>query len=316
MARGAEYTLDLWLQRGDGERFVQRAYYLKPLAPVEVVASPYVSEASLVTLLLVVTIENRKHAVSFVDLFVQKCLTSNDNSELLVVLVYETAEEEATDVYSAIKAAVQSHSHQHGKRMRLTHVRNAICDHTLILQALNHVSTRVSPDSLVALCTPGMELKVDYINRVRLGTIQAFQTYFPIAFWAFQRNLLDNPPSPASPILINQKSGRYGAQFYAHASFYISDYLSAKREMLKEKNGNLSLYEMFVLYPHVNVLRAVDSSLRMSIEAFDCFRKDQQCMQIRKSFLASRYQMAKLLFHAINDTAPPLHGVKNNVERT
>lgn len=298
-ARGAEYILDLYLKRlNDQTQFFKRVHYFKALGDVEMVPNPYVTEASHVTLILILTPEQRNDVLTFIDLFSRNCVESGDNSELLIVLTYESTKQENDDIYSLIKSTIHFYEQKYRNqgKIRYTFLKNNISDHSLMFHVFDELSKRLHQNSLISLCTLGMELKKEYINHIRMSTIQAWQVYFPVAFWSFQANLVyDKPPYP-SYILINQKSGHYGTQFYSHSSFYLSDYFYARNQMRNKGDNFSSLYEMFVMYQSVHVLRVVDSALRVSIGAFKCYKDDQECSKNKLEGLASQSQMAKLLF--------------------
>ena len=79
------------------------------------------------------------------------------------------------------------------------------------------------------------------------------QVFYPIGFWQYRPNLIyDKKPYPSTVELAGNK-GHYDMLSYEHASFYISDYVSAQQLMLPADQWNGGLFEMFIKYRWVPV---------------------------------------------------------------
>lgn len=187
-ARGMEYILDLAvIDRGnaDAREIVRRVELLRPLGAVEIIPTPYVTESTRVHLVLPVATGDRDAVLAFLDSYAHVCVDVGDNADLLVVLMYPDVAipGESSDIYSVIKSTIafyESRFKQSDARISWMSVRTkstAIAHDVVVgpFTVLDTVLKRFSPEALVFLCSIGMELSVELLNRVRMNTITGFQ---------------------------------------------------------------------------------------------------------------------------------------------
>ena len=176
-ARGMEYTLDLELHDREAHGEVhKRVHLLRPLSNVEIVPMPYVTENSRVNLILPVLPEDKDNVVSFLDSYAHTCLESGDNTYLFVVFMYgaDAGQDGDNDMYSVLKSMITfyENKYQNGARIAWTAIHSKSPTQYTIMDA---ISRKFPPESLFLICTVGMELSIEFLNRVRMNTIANWQ---------------------------------------------------------------------------------------------------------------------------------------------
>lgn len=104
-SRGVDYILDLKFRpRGENFNFddssnpttiLKRFRLVRPLSKAEIVAVPYVTEASRVTVILPVFAYDVEVARKFLTNYARTCLDTDENSRLVIILLYNTIEEQS-----------------------------------------------------------------------------------------------------------------------------------------------------------------------------------------------------------------------------
>ena len=219
-SRGMEYIVDLLLSdQSVGRDVIKRVHLLRPLGNAEIVPMPYVTENTRVNLVLPMYPDEKDGVLSFIDSYAHTCLESGDNAYLLIVFVYETKDQQNDDIYSMIKSTVAFYENKYHNSSHVTWTAVRISSNPSLFAVMDAVSRRLSPESLIVCCTVGMELSIEFLNRVRMNTISGWQVYFPIGYWSYKPNLIYEQLPYPTVILINQKSGHYDFNQYLHSSF-------------------------------------------------------------------------------------------------
>lgn len=319
--RGMEYILDITLRdtSHNNQQVEKRVQLVRPLGQVEIVPMPYVTETTRINLVLPVREEDKEGVGTFLDAYAHTCLDAQENSELLIIFIYNFVPGPGQeDTFSVLKSMVAYYNKKYtesgGKIEWLGIASNSsfISDFTL----MESVSHRFQPDTLLLLCSVGMELATDFFNRVRMNTIAEWQVFFPIGFWQYKPNLIyDKKPYPTTIELMN-KVGHYDTLSYEHVSFYLSDFLHARQLMLPEDIRNSDLFEMFVKYSKLHVFRAVEPALKHRYKQFNCLPNSppklyQRCLDRRSQGLATRAQLAKLIFEHQEQEAAGVGSLNN-----
>ena len=95
----------------------------------------------------------------------------------------------------------------------------------------------VGKSSMVFLGSTDMELKPDFLNRVRMNSIQGRQIFCPIPFSSFHpkvvRWISRTVKKPTG------SSGHFDQGNRNHASFFVSDFENAKEKFFRSGTGNL-----------------------------------------------------------------------------
>lgn len=151
------------------------------------------------------------------------------------------------------------------------------------------------------MCTIGMVLNNELLNRVRINTIPGWQVFFPVGFWQYKLNIIyEKKPFPTE-IEFSSKTGHYDVLSYEHGSFYNSDYKEARKSMTEAELSDYDIYEMFVRYGKLHVFRAVEPEFKHHYLHLDCQPSSpkamyDRCMERKSLNLATRSQLAKRIF--------------------
>lgn len=100
-------------------------------------------------------------------------------------------------------------------------------------------------ESLVLLAPPGMLFRTDFLNRVRMNTIQGFQVYAPIGFQLYPCNWA-HFCKECDTCDISQSSGYFDRQNHDVIAFYSRDYVQGKKSTLLQSmpSTNLGLFSV------------------------------------------------------------------------
>lgn len=311
--RGMEYTLDLELKMTNQKlkkSIQKRVHLLRPLNKVEIIPMPYVTEQTHVTLIVPVQVDSQDQLKVFLEVYTRVCIDANDKSSLMMIFIYSPTQAQAIaseDVFGKLKGYISYLEKKHsGAQMSWLSVKTTVPS---LVALMDVISTKFSDSNVLFLLTNVFtEISVEFLNRVRMNTINEWQVFFPIPFAQYDPNIIYNDVADPGHITIIKGSGIFDKSLYEHASFYRSDYVTA-RKLWDEKHpgvgtdhiqSDLDLFEMF-LNAKVHVLRAVDPALKQRFKERFCrptLREDRyhQCLASRAEGLASRSQLAKLVW--------------------
>lgn len=310
--RGMDYQLHLSLQEGSGRsrRLVVKSFeVVKPLGRVEVVPSPYVTESTRIAMLVPAFEHQVPDAMQFVEQYERICMQNQDNTFLLLIFMYrlDSPSKGEEDPFKALKTLALDLSSKYktdGSRIAWVSIRlpEQLSEPVDPQDWLLHASMygprqllslvvadlalpKLGLESLVLLATPGMVFKADFLNRVRMNTIQGFQVYAPIGFqmypcrWAQFCRECDTCD-------VSQSSGYFDRHNHDVIAFYSRDYVQARKllhpqglpiirsdldidQLLLQPGeetrppGVESILDMFVAAQHsVHILRGVEPNLR------------------------------------------------------
>ena len=186
-SRGMEYTLDLevFTKTRQDKPQVKRVHLLRPLGKVEIVPMPYVTENSQVHIIMPLFENEVDDFGNFMEGFAEAVLQTSDNSYLLVVFVHQIRQSSRTgDPFALAKRIIDSHLDNHPSRRGTVTWKVLETDNTEVSQisVIDHVIRDMQSGDLVCIGKVGMEIDLDYLNRVRMNTIPNVQVFFPISF--------------------------------------------------------------------------------------------------------------------------------------
>ncbi|KAH8367529.1 hypothetical protein KR200_008803 [Drosophila serrata] len=313
--RGMDYQLHLSLVEGSGRsrrQLVKSFEVVKPLGRVEVVPSPYVTESTRIAMLMPAFEHQVLDALDFVEQYERICMQNQDNTFLLLIFLYrlDSPSKGDEDPFKALKTLALDLSSKYktdGSRIAWVSIRlpeqlsDPIDPQAWLLHASMYgprqllslvvadlALPKLGLESLVLLATPGMGFKADFLNRVRMNTIQGFQVYAPIGFqmypcrWAQFCRECDTCD-------VSQSSGYFDRRNHDVIAFYSRDYVQARKllhpqglpiirsdldidqlllppsagEDTTRPAGVESILDMFVAAQHsVHILRGVEPNLR------------------------------------------------------
>ncbi|BFY97631.1 hypothetical protein BsWGS_00671 [Bradybaena similaris] len=313
--RGMEYVLDLALEdtsipveaneeHNFKKRVVdKRVLLVRPLGEVEIVPMPYVTESARINIVLPVTVRDMDGWGVFLENYARLQADAGDNLALIIIYIYQQLPKAGEDdIYSVLKSMSKYYDEKNEGGIKTVTINFAsngtyVPEYTL----LDSVSSHLDDDALIFMCTIGMLLNVELLNRVRINTIPGWQVFFPVGFWQYKPNIIyEKKPFPTE-IEFSSKTGHYDVLSYEHGSFYNSDYKEARKSMIEAELLNYDIYEMFVRYGKLHVFRAVEPEFKHYYMHLECLPSIptalfDRCVERKAQNLATRSQLAKRIF--------------------
>ncbi|XP_043850342.1 chondroitin sulfate synthase 2 [Dromiciops gliroides] len=309
--RGMEYTLDLELEaltaEGARQHLTRRVQLLRPLSRVEILPVPYVTEASRLTVLLPLAAADLDLAPHFLEAFAAAALQPGDTAvALTLLLLYEPQQAQDVthaDIFASVKSRVAELEQRYpGSQVPWLSVQTAAPS---TLRLLDLLSKKHPLDTLFLLAGPATVLTSDFLNRCRMHAIAGWQAFFPMHFQAFHPAVA--PPQGPGPPELGRDTGHFDRHMASEACFYNSDYVAARRQLAKaweqeeELVEGLDLYELFLKFSGLHVLRAVEPALLQPYRHQPCGAQLSEnlyrhCRRSVLQGLGSRSQLAMLLF--------------------
>lgn len=343
-SRGMDYILDLaFRDNTNGKEVHKRIELCKPLGKVELLPIPYVTENTRVNLILPIHASERKAALNFIQQYTKVCMEKKDKTFLLLVFFYDPdapGKGKSDDIYKDIKdiaISLSNRFHKDSSKIAWVSIKlpSFSSKYTIVNEALLDFAAadlsikKLLPESLVLFCHPSMEIRQDYLNRVRMNTILQWQIFSPIPFIEMDPSIVYSPDLVQPLELdINKNYGHFDGSNSKHISFYAKDYWKARKAMehimpivrndkdilnlVKAHDINITnfavhtIYSMFVRVSDLHVLRGVEPGLRLRYEEKACPQPTgissvsaagiyNNCIRSRAFNLGSRSQLAKLI---------------------
>nr|CAD2170080.1 unnamed protein product [Meloidogyne enterolobii] len=175
---------------------------------------------------------------------------------------------------------------------------------TIELAALDEAVDRFGQQNLFLLLSPFSDFQPDFLDRVRLNTIQHFQVFFPIGFTEFNQIVTGLTPKEAEAFVIHKDRGRFDSDDeWPVAALFGADFASAR---ILHPNAR-SVVTLFLNQSNVHIFRSVEPSLRIRPHLRVCtfehyypsIEQRQRCERRRRLALGTRAQLAKLFLLAI-----------------
>ncbi|PSN43934.1 Chondroitin sulfate synthase 2 [Blattella germanica] len=328
-SRGMDYRLDLaFRDTTTGKEVHKRLEVCKPLGRVEVVPMPYVTENVRVNLVLPVEAEYRSEAITFMEKYAKICMEKRDKTFLMLVLLYDPSlpgKGTKDDIFLSVKEMALSLSERYkkdGSKIAWVSIKvptsNGLVNEPLLEFAMADLVVRkFSPESLILICKSNMDVRQDYLNRVRMNTISGWQIFSPVPFSEYHPDIVYSASNTQPKELdIDKSYGHYDTREFGHIAFHARDYTTARKRVENmipvirsdrdihslmgiNYNGHtmppISLYGMFVQSANLHVLRAIEPGLRLRHRERNCEDTDTQCIEARAFNLGSKSQLAQLI---------------------
>lgn len=328
-SRGMDYILDLAFTKLDTEKEVRKRVELcKPLGKVEILPVPYVTENTRVNIILTVELYKKQEALEFLNQYAQDCMEKKYKTFLMMVLLYnsESPSKGKGDAFYDIKKHALTLAEKYKKNqskvtwlsVRLPNNISSIELEPMLKIAVTDLCTRkFSAESLILFVETGIELRLDYLNRVRMNTINQYQIFSPIPFVEFHPDVAHMNDIKRVETDINRNHGRYDEHNYNSIAFYVKDYNTMRRTVetsipITHSDKDIpsllkfsphtpitSLYEMFVSFSNVHVLRAVEPALKIKYKNISCSSTCSSiyssCIKSKNYHLGHRSQLARLI---------------------
>lgn len=301
--RGMDYQLHLqFIDTKKNQAEIKSFEVVKPLGRVEIVPSPYVTESTRVAILLPIFEHQVSESLEFVKRYERICMENQDNTFLMMIFLYglDSPSKGNEDKFNDLKNLALELSKKFkadGSRIAWVSIRlpaiysqrpeaddimiNSMYgkNQILSLAVIDLALRKIGLDSLVMLGSNSMSIKADFLNRVRMNTIQGFQIYSPIGFMMYPCNFA-HFCKECDNCDVSQAAGYFDSTNYDVVSFYSRDYVEARKKLesiipivrndndidslqhRSDKNIN-NVLDMFVAAQlPVHILRAVEPNLR------------------------------------------------------
>uniref|UniRef100_A0A0P4W3X9 Hexosyltransferase n=1 Tax=Scylla olivacea TaxID=85551 RepID=A0A0P4W3X9_SCYOL len=292
-ARGVDYILSLvFRDNTSGLRVTRKIQASRLLTEPEIIPMPYVTENNRLTLVLPVDQSEIVEATQFVQRYEAECMVKGEQTFLMLALLYKPGVSSAgddKDVFKSLKDLALQYTQDHheaGSKVGWSIV-HTLASHPSELAIADLVLRKMQEDTLVLVTRHSAHITTDFLNRVRMNTILNWQVFSPVPFTQYHPDTVTDTESYAK-MDINKNNGRFDAYNFDHISFYIGDFLSARRAVAEsipiirnEKELKLDqpqeqefgLYGLFVRGSDLHVLRAPEAGLKLGYREVGCAKK-------------------------------------------
>lgn len=251
--RGTDYILHLTFSpRGSTDKVIKSFEVVKPLGSVEIVQSPYVTESTKITLILPIFEHQVADSTDFIIRYQKMCLESRENTFLMIVFLYDadTGVKQQEDSFLSLKNLALSLTETYksdGSKIAWVSVRlpetvkldpkemllNSVYGKRELLSlAVTDLALRkIGLDSLVMLMPNSARFYPDFLNRVRMNTIQSFQIYSPVGFTNYPCKFTSFCKE-CDACDVSQASGYFDMHNFDVLAFYGKDYVDGKRTFI------------------------------------------------------------------------------------
>ena len=296
---------------GKSKKTLLSSTLIPPLGLVEIVPMPFVTETTKMYLILPIYSDEQPNAIHFLH-YLNKTIFEKEIREkfelsLAHIVTNKQEYSQTQKWFEALRHEVDNIRHV---RTQLT-----VAYHTIQLPAtpiprythstyiLDFFSNKFRSNSLVFLTNPHVNIEPDFLNRCRLNVIENVQIFFPIAFHQYHPHIIARTHhlTDNSTIELHKSHGWFNSFAFDQFSVYISDYLQLKKTVLAH-NTSLSsrnLYDLFVEFTDLHILRAPDQALRVHYRSNKCDTikssnpvEYHRCLNQRERGIASRGQLA------------------------
>lgn len=234
-----DYVLDIGLRDlSTGKEITKRYEICKPLGKVEFTPVPYVTENSRVTIILPIEENQITLALDFLNGYASTIIDRKEKTFLMLALLYQydSDSQGGNDPFIIIKNFATKTSNKHRNddiKLAWVSIRlptpqkqktYLITEYpSLNFAVVDLALKKIGLDSLILVLDPHVNITGDFLNRIRMNTIQNFQIFNPIPF-----RLYDPKISGGFSMEITKNNGHFDREEYRYVSFYSRDYVTGK----------------------------------------------------------------------------------------
>ncbi|KAG1655204.1 Chondroitin sulfate synthase 2 [Nymphon striatum] len=291
--RGMEYIVDLsYCNTVKLDCIVRRLQLFKGLSKMQLLNVPYVTENVIVVLVIPITEHQLNIMKDFMNYLGKALAVNGARYKILFVLLSDQSS--SSNIFDNLKLRFNNLARLFQKRgTRIGYVEFHLPSTFSISQiaVMDLVSSRLTENSLVMYIHPEMIFRDDFLNRVRMNTIQGFQVFFPIPFVQYHPSVTYRNET-SRKFKIHKDYGHYDRQSFDYASFYYSDYIEA-RKLISELpiirspvtltqnfeafvKSNIEIIDMFIRYRSIHIFRAVDKNFLVRYSNIRCKETDDK----------------------------------------
>jgi len=338
---GVKYILNLEYLDDEDKLVRSDCTVFQEFADPILVSLPFVTESTKISLVIPVAETDRKDVLNFLKSFAKTCLERNDRVFLMFVFLYTRDRPDKNnnkDFYKEVKQTALQLSKKFKKKdkgssilwysMQLKEVEPTP------LETMDLLTHKLDSKSIILMGSPNMELHSDYLNRVRMNTIEGRLAFSPIPYTEYHPQIASRNPSSSMSFDLN--NGKFDSHDYQHFSFFKSDYLALreyidiplltreddlfnKTELKSYPTEVFRISTLFQKFGHLrnhndedtqgqqggkllHVIRAAEPSLRLCYRSINCYQHlpkqvYSECLERRQMSLGSRAQLAKLFLN-------------------
>ncbi|CAH0548750.1 unnamed protein product [Brassicogethes aeneus] len=317
LSRGLDYIFDLEFRDSNTDKnIIKRFEVCKPLGNVEFLQVPYVTETSRVTILLPIQVNQVQFGLGFLKGYINNIMDRKEKTFLMLVLLYQyTSEGKGEhDIFNEVKNIVTKTSNKYKNddakiawvSVRLPESKKPI--YTEEYKSLNFAIVdlalkKIGLESLTLVLDVYCNITVDFLNRVRMNTIQNFQIFNPIPFRQYNPKI-----TQINNLEVNKNIGHFDRDQYKYISFYGNDYVYARKKfqnviplmridndiskIIDEDTKNTgNIFEMFLKHHKtLHCMRATEMNLKVIYH-------DETQLQSKNLFLGNNAQLAKIILN-------------------
>lgn len=346
LSRGMDYILDLEFETLSKQIVQKRIQVCKPLGKIDILKIPYVTENTRINIILPVWPQDVDTALLYIQQYRKICMDKKEKSFLMLVLLYEPhlpGKDSKHDIYKKLKDKALSLSKDFRRdnnkitwlsiklpknSFRYNHLHEYLLNFAILDLALK----KFSSESLIFFTSSNSEMYNDFLNRVRMNTIQGYQVYSPVPFSEYSPNITQRT---SASIDINKNMGHFDVYNHEHISFYVKDYLRVRDRIVHEiprvhKDKDIlnltqhinplntqhmdvlseNIFYMFRVHAlTIHLLKGTEPNLRIFYKPLSCEEHGEdelakelykRCTFVRNYSLGSRSQLSKSVLQYIS----------------
>ncbi|KAK4314086.1 hypothetical protein Pmani_014616 [Petrolisthes manimaculis] len=289
-ARGVDYILSLAFRDNASGRIVSRKMEAsRLLTEPEIVPMPYVTENTRITVVLPVAQDYLSEVTQSVKRYEAECMVKGEQTILLLALLYKpgvSSGGDNKDIYKPLKDLARKLTQEYEeteakvKWMPIHMDQHSQQPSTLAL--LDLVVKKIQKDALVMLTHHSAVFTSDFLNRIRMNTIQGWQVFSMVPFTQYhQEAVLDQ--GSYMRMDVNRNNGHFDTYNYDHISFYVADYTAARKseseaipiirtekDLKFDQPQDFGPYGLFLRASSIHILRAPDPGLKLFYSDLAC----------------------------------------------
>ena len=196
--RGMDYRIHLNFRDANGDQILKNYEVVKPISLIQIIPSPYVTESTRISMVVPTFAHRIQETVEFISKYEEICMQSKDSTTLMLVLLYnsDASNKGKSDVFYELKnIAIETSKRIKSDDSRIAWVSIRLpieydCKYQesdemlssmyakqeiLSLASTDLALRKIGLESLVLLFSNVVNFKNDFLNRVRMNTIQGFQ---------------------------------------------------------------------------------------------------------------------------------------------
>eukprot|EP00794_Sanderia_malayensis_P003811 gene3811-4339_t len=308
-SRGAEYILDYEISEKDLEEPIKRRlHFLRPFTRIEALTVPPATEQRGIHLVLPVLSNDIGLFERFLQMYKRVCLQTGENVVLLTVFINikGNAEDDnptKEDPFKEAKAIIARYKHSYmWAQLPWLQVGVKQPSPTLITDI---VSMKLASNALIFVVNLHIDFTINFLNRCRVNSISGVQVFFPIPFAEYNPDIVYDGKQKPTFVDVYRTNGEWDFTTQDIGCFCNNDYkdLRMQEETFLDENQPVNSYLIKVFQnSNLAVFRAVDSELRKRYVPLECGGKEEKCNHSLNPSVASKSQLARLLFKKEQNT--------------